>query len=66
MHLLLVPRSTVGGWHPDSPRALCPVANTIDADFPLLALLRAVFQRHAALLVTDNALCLMSGFLSGI
>ena len=31
MHLLPVPLSTLGGWHPDSHRTLCSVATTIAA-----------------------------------
>ena len=67
-NLLPVPLSTLGGWHPDVHRALCSVASTIAAR-GLSTLSRAtgiLFQRHAALLVTDNALCLMSGLLSDI
>ena len=48
--------------------ALCSVATTIAACgmstfSPAKSIL---FQRHAALLVTNNALCLMSGLVSGI
>ena len=63
-----VPLSTLGGWHPDAHKALCSVASTIAAR-GLSTFSRAgsiLFQRHAALLVTNNALCLMSGLLSDI
>ena len=43
--------------------ALCSVATTIAARGMSKSIL---FQRHAALLVTNNALCLMSGLVSGI
>ena len=61
--LLPVPLSTLGGWHPNAHRALCSVASTIAAR-GLSTFSRAksiLFKRHAALLVTNNALCLMSG-----
>ena len=67
-NLLPVPLSTLGGWHPDAHRALCSVATT-SAARGLSTFSRAksiLFQRHAALLVTNNALCLMSGLLSDI
>ena len=67
-NLLPVPLSTIGGWHPDAHRALCSVANTIAAR-GLSTFSRArgiLFQRHAALLVTNNALRLMSGLLSDL
>ena len=66
--LLPVPLSTLGGWHPDAHKALCSVATTI-AERGLSTFSRArsiLFQRHAALLVTNNALCLISGLLSDI
>ena len=68
VHLLSVPLSTLSGWHPDAHRALCSVANAF-ADHGLSTFGPAksdLFQRHAALLVTNNALCLMSGLVSGI
>ena len=63
-----VPISTLGGWHPDAHRALCSVATTIAARgmSTFSAAKSILFQRHAAFLVTNNALCLMSGLLSGI
>ena len=67
-NLLPVPLSTLGGWHPDTHKALCSVASTIPAR-GLSTFSRArgiLFQHHAALLVTNNALCLMSGLLSDI
>ena len=67
-NLLPVPLSTLGGWHPDAHMALCSVATTIAAK-GLSTFSRArsiLFQRHAALFVTKNALCLMSGLLSDI
>ena len=60
-NLLRVPLSTLGGWHPDAHRALYSVA-TIIAARGLSTFSRArgiLFQRHAALLVNKNALCLM-------
>ena len=49
-------------------RALCSVATTIAArEMSTFSSAKSIlFQRHAALLVTNNALCLMSGLLSGI
>ena len=63
-----VPISTLGGWHPDAYRALCSVATTIAArGMSTFSSAKSIlFQRHAALLLTNNALCLMSGLLSGI
>ena len=67
-NLLPVPLSTLGGWHPDAHKALCFVASTTAArGLTTLSRTRSIlFQRHAALLVTNNALCLMSGLLSDI
>ena len=67
-NLLPVPLSTLGGWYPDAHKALCSVASTTAAG-GLSAFSRArsiLFQRHAALLVMNNALCLMSSLLSDI
>ena len=63
-----VPLSTLGSWHPDAHKALCSVASTIAARrLSTISRSRSIlFQRHAALLVTKNALCLMSGLLSDI
>ena len=68
LNLPPVPLSTLGGWHPDVHKALCSVASTIAAR-GLSSFSRArsiLFQRHAALLVTNNARCPMSGLLSDI
>ena len=67
-NLLPVPLSTLGGWHPDAHKALCSVASTIAArGLSTFSSARSIlFQRHAALLVTNNALCLMLGLLSDI
>ena len=68
VQLLPVPISTLGGWHPDAHRALCSVAIAIAArGMSTFSSAKGIlFQRHAALLVTNNALCLMSGLVSGI
>ena len=68
VQLLPVPVSTLGGWHPDAHRALCSVATTIAArGMSTFSSAKSIlFQRHAALHVTNNALCLMSGLVSGI
>ena len=67
-NLLPAPLSTLGGWHPDAHKGLCSVASTIAARglFTFSRARSILFQRHAALLVTNNALCLMSGLLSDI
>ena len=67
-NLLPVPLSTLGGWHLGAHRALCSVATTIAArGLSTFSRARSIlFQRHAALLVTNNALYLMSGLLSDI
>ena len=59
---------TIGGWHPDAHEALCSVANAIAArGLSTFSRARSIlFQRHAALLVTNNALCLMLGLSSDI
>ena len=64
--LLPVPLLTLGSWYPDAQRALCSVASTIAArGLSTFSRARSIlFQSHAALLVTNNALCLMSGLLS--
>ena len=67
-NLLPVPLSTLGGWHRDAHRALSSVATIIVARV-LSKFSRArsiLFHRHAALLVKNNALCLMSGLMSDI
>ena len=60
-HMLL---SNLGGWHSDSHRAMMSIA-VIIASITLNSLEYAsqiLFQRHAALLVASNAVCLTSGF----
>ena len=66
--LLPVPISTLGGWHPDAHRALCSVATTLAVRgmSTFSSAKRILFQRHAAFLVTNSGLCLMSGLVSGI
>ena len=68
VQLLPVPISTLGGWHPDAHLALCSVATAIAArGMSTFSSAKSIlFQRHAALLVTNNPLCLMSGLVSGI
>ena len=68
VQLLPVPISILGGRHPDAYRALCSVATTIAArGMSTFSSAKSIlFRRHAALLVTNNALCLMSGLVSGI
>ena len=64
MRLFLIPLSTLGGWHPDSYRAMGSIAVNI-ASRTLKSLKYAsqiLFQRHAALLVTSSAARLISGF----
>ena len=59
-----MPLSTLGGWHPDSHRAMRSIAvNTASRTLNSLEYARqTLFQRHAALLVANNAVCLISGF----
>ena len=66
VQLLPVPISALGGWHPDAHRALCSVTRAIAARgmSTFNSAKGILFQRHAALLVTNNALCLMSGLVS--
>ena len=54
--LLPVPLSTLGGWHPDAHKALCSLASTIAArGLSTFSRARSIlFQRHAALLVTNK------------
>ena len=68
VQLLPAPISKLGGWHPDAHRALCSVATTIAArGMSTLSCAKGIlFQRHAVLLVTNNALCLMPGLVAGI
>ena len=67
-NLLPVSLSTLGGWHPDAHRAFCSVASTIAArGLSTISRARSIlFQCHAALVVTNIALCLMSGLFSDI
>ena len=63
-----VPLSTLGGWDTDAHRALCSVATTVAAR-ELSTFSRAwsiLFHGHVALLVMNNALCLMSGLMPDI
>ena len=56
--------STLGDWRPDSHRAMRSIAVNI-ASRTLNSLeyaSRILLQRHAALLVANNAVCLISGF----
>ena len=62
--LFPMPVSTLGGWHPDSHRAMKSIAVNI-ASRTLNSLEYAsqtLLQRHAALLADNNAVCLISGF----
>ena len=62
--LFSMPISTLGGWHPDAHRAMGTIAVNI-ASRTLSSLhyaCGAMFQRLSALLVANNAVCLMSGF----
>ena len=68
VHLIPVPISTLGGWHPDSYRAMGLVVSSI-ASTALSCLTAArciLFRRPAASPVKNNAECLMSGIISGI
>ena len=68
VQLLPIPISALGEWHPDAHRALCSVATVIAArGMSTFSSAKSIlFQRHAALLVTNNALCLMSCLVSVI
>ena len=62
--LFPMPISNLGGKHPDAHRAVGTIAVDI-ASRTLSSLHYAcatLFHRHAALLVANNAVCLMSGF----
>ena len=61
--LFPMPISTLGGWHPDVRHARGTIAvNIASRALRSLHYARATFfQRRAALLVTNNAVCLMSG-----
>ena len=62
--LFSIPPSTLGGWQPDSYRAMTSIAVKIASrtlDFLEYAS-QTLFQRHAALLVANTAVCLISGF----
>ena len=58
--LFPMPISTLGGWHPDAHRAMGTIAvNIASRTFSSQHYARAtLFQRHAALLVANNAVCL--------
>ena len=61
--LLPVLISTLGGWHPEAHRAILSFASRI-ASGAMVQFSRArsfLFQRHTALLVTNNGACLLSG-----
>ena len=62
--LIPMPISTLGGWDPDSHRAMGTTAvNFASRTLRSLHYARAtLFQRHAALLVANNAVCVMCGF----
>ena len=62
--LFPMPIYTLGGWHPDAHREMGTIAiNIASRTFSSLHYARAtLFQRHAAPLVTNNAVSLMSGF----
>ena len=62
--LFPMPLSTVGGWHPDSHRAMRSIAVNIDSRTlnSLEYASQTFFQRHAELLVAYNAVFLISGF----
>ena len=68
VQLLPVPISTLGGWHPDAHRALCSGATAIAARGMSTShsAKSILLQGRAVLLVTNNALCLTSGLVSGI
>ena len=56
--------STVGGWHPDSQRAMRSIADNI-ASRTLNSqeyVCQPFFQRHAVLVVENDAVCLIFGF----
>ena len=62
--LFPIPISTLGGWHPDAHPAMGTNAvNIASRTLSSLHYARAtLFQRYAALLGPNNAVCLMSGF----
>ena len=62
--LFPMPNSTLGGWHRDAHRAMGNIAvNIASRTLSSLHYARAtLFQRHAALLAADNAICLMFSF----
>ena len=64
LKLFLMPLSTPGGWHPDSHRAMRSIAvnNASRTLNSLEYASQTLFQRHTALLVANNAVCLISGF----
>ena len=57
VHLIPVPISTLGGWHPDSYRAIGSVGSAIASRaLSSLSAARSILsQRHTALLVKKNA-----------
>ena len=58
-----VPESTLDGWHPKAHRAvLSLVATNASRSMATFATTRDILlQRHAAVLITSNASCLLSG-----
>ena len=62
--LLPMPLSSLGGWHPDSHRAIWSIAVNIASRTvnSLEYASQTLFQRHAAVLVVNNAVCLISCF----
>ena len=68
VQLIPVARPIFSGWHPEAHRALCSVATAIAArGMSAFSSAKSIlFQRRAALLVKNNALCLMLGLVSGI
>ena len=66
--IVLCAQWQLDGCHPDAHRALCSVATAIAArGMPTISAVKSIlFQRHAALLVTNNAIFLMSGLVPGI
>ena len=59
-----LPISTLGGWHPETHGSVLSLFVTIPfRSMAAFATARYIlFQRHAALLITGNAACLLSGW----
>ena len=60
VQMLPVTISTLGGWHSDAHRDLSAVVTAVGARgmSTFSSVGRILFKRHAALLVTNSALCL--------